>query len=943
MRRNLLAEIARAFLALVALVALVAGLPWALVALVGWPLPHDLPSLAQLREALGGSSISDTVIIKALALVCWVAWAQLVVCTAVEVRAWLQGRIAANLPMAGLLQPVIRQLVMSALLLAGSFRAAPPALASWQPEPVPQVVSAWPHPAPTDQSSVVSPGTAPTAPSASVPPPRKCVVKPRDSLWRLAEAHLGDGMRWRELWELNRGVPQRDGRALRRPELIRPGWLLTFPADASGLDEVLAPAAPAPAAPVPPPTPPAAADEQPPAHAAVVIPPVAPPNSVEDAGPAKTDPPPIPSASAPRDLRSQSETPHHRRNDDLPLPFRIGGGGLLAAGVVATLHRLRRVQQRHRRTGRMIPVPAGKAAEAEASLRASASETAADRLDLALRALAGCLAQRRHGPVPAIDAVSVDGDEMEFLLAATVDAPHGPFEVIGGGRSWTLPAAVDPGALEALAVGMAAPAPALVQIGRTGDREVLIDLEAAARAAVRGSPVAADALMRAIALGLATSTWADDVRLVVIGPAPRGLEGLDRVRVAADLKSVVDDLEVEVWATTKELVGAGRASTIEARVSMSGDPWTPTIVVLMEQGGGEALERLLELAGQAHALAVVGHALPDAMVDRELVIEGETLTARPPGITLTPISEPGDESEAVGEVLELAESRAEGVDTFAIEEPGESGSTMAVEAPVLPLGALPDDDDGGDVVIRVLGPVEIEGGAGPVDRRKSKELVTYLALHPRGVDEGRIKAALWPNEIPSQGSFNQTISRARMCLGTGSDGSNHLPHVEDGLYRLGNSVHTDFQRLEAAYRLAKDEPGSQALEALARALALVRGIPFEGTKGGYNWAHTEGLVARMEAVVADAAHLVAQSALAQGDTGQALWAAAQGLLASPGDEVLFRDRMRAHDAAGNPAGVESVMDELCRVVEALEPYDALHPETIALYEELSRHRRRRTG
>jgi hypothetical protein len=46
--------------------------------------------------------------------------------------------------------------------------------------------------------------------------------------------------------------------------------------------------------------------------------------------------------------------------------------------------------------------------------------------------------------------------------------------------------------------------------------------------------------------------------------------------------------------------------------------------------------------------------------------------------------------------------------------------------------------------------------------------------------------------------------------------------------------------------------------------------------------------------------------------------------------------MLAADAAGNPAGVEAVLDELCQVVEALEPYDALHPETLAVYERVSR-------
>jgi hypothetical protein len=52
--------------------------------------------------------------------------------------------------------------------------------------------------------------------------------------------------------------------------------------------------------------------------------------------------------------------------------------------------------------------------------------------------------------------------------------------------------------------------------------------------------------------------------------------------------------------------------------------------------------------------------------------------------------------------------------------------------------------------------------------------------------------------------------------------------------------------------------------------------------------------------------------------------------------------MLACDLAGNPAGVEAVMDELGAVAEALEPYDTLHPETITLYNQLS-HRRRRTG
>jgi hypothetical protein len=55
------------------------------------------------------------------------------------------------------------------------------------------------------------------------------------------------------------------------------------------------------------------------------------------------------------------------------------------------------------------------------------------------------------------------------------------------------------------------------------------------------------------------------------------------------------------------------------------------------------------------------------------------------------------------------------------------------------------------------------------------------------------------------------------------------------------------------------------------------------------------------------------------------------------DERLYRILLRAADAVGNPAGVESVMAELVRLVaEDIEPYDAVHPETLELYRSLSR-------
>ncbi|MDP9416848.1 MAG: LysM peptidoglycan-binding domain-containing protein [Actinomycetota bacterium] len=61
------------------------------------------------------------------------------------------------------------------------------------------------------------------------------MVQPRDNLWDIAEAHLRDGMRWREIWRLNEGRTQPDGDTLRDPDLIQPGWQLRMPADARSL------------------------------------------------------------------------------------------------------------------------------------------------------------------------------------------------------------------------------------------------------------------------------------------------------------------------------------------------------------------------------------------------------------------------------------------------------------------------------------------------------------------------------------------------------------------------------------------------------------------------------------------------------------------------------------------------------------------------------------
>ena len=69
-------DVVRGLAALAVLVALVIGVPIGLVLLVGWPLPTVLPSADAVADAVTRTGVSDRTVVKIVACVLWVAWAQ---------------------------------------------------------------------------------------------------------------------------------------------------------------------------------------------------------------------------------------------------------------------------------------------------------------------------------------------------------------------------------------------------------------------------------------------------------------------------------------------------------------------------------------------------------------------------------------------------------------------------------------------------------------------------------------------------------------------------------------------------------------------------------------------------------------------------------------------------------------------------------------------------
>lgn len=211
--------------ALVLLSVLLVGLPWGLIHYIGWPLPDHLPSLAEATTWLWRGSFHTGTLLDILAVACWILWGFFVVdvtgCLADAVTGIRRPGFAlppgpmhllASLLVGGLLLALLghRTPAIAAVLPAGHATAAP-------------VVATAPPTA----------GLGGGHPTVTVAEPAGGV---HDSLWRIAERHLGDGHRWPEIWHLNQGRTQNDGRVFTDPDLIYSGWTLLLPATGHDAD-----------------------------------------------------------------------------------------------------------------------------------------------------------------------------------------------------------------------------------------------------------------------------------------------------------------------------------------------------------------------------------------------------------------------------------------------------------------------------------------------------------------------------------------------------------------------------------------------------------------------------------------------------------------------------------------------------------------------------------
>lgn len=545
--------------ATLAILLIAVGTPIVLLAIDAVPGPSDV---TWDRLTAPDDGTLALVIISAVA---WVAWAVMLVSLIAELVARVRGVRTVRLPGLAMPQLAAGRLVAVAALLfistpVASESVSLPAAATLPVQPVAAVATAaQPPSAPLATTHTATPEPRPTIPYT---------VKRGDSLWRIAQEHLGGGTRFREIVALNeqalngqpdfiapglvlrlpderpesdpgdayivqrgdtlseiaeaqlgeadrypeifdasRATVQPDGDRITDPDLIRPGWRLTLPIE----DHTHRGAR-------------TKQDE-----------------SDSERPPEVAEPPEITHADSSADSAGNEMAVQPSSDEDLPgwvLPGLAGAGAVLAGSLLLVLRQHRRTQLRYRRPGHVIVPPPSELTPTEKSVQASGSITAPriEVLDRALRQLG------ESTPGTRVVTATLGSAEVVVKLATPAELP-GPWS--GTGTSWRI-ALTD---VPAGQLGSGAPYPLLVSIGIDADGAlVLINLEEVHAATIAGDPLKTAPLGRHIAAELALNPWSSLAEVDTVGIGAE-LAEIDPSRLhhhAGDDTAFLDQLAVDL-------------------------------------------------------------------------------------------------------------------------------------------------------------------------------------------------------------------------------------------------------------------------------------------------------------------------------------------------------------------------------------------------------------
>jgi DNA-binding SARP family transcriptional activator len=918
----------RALTGIAVTAALLAGLPWGLEAMTGSPLPRSWPGWAQAQRFLA-SPLTDGAIIRFLADAAWLLWAAFALSLAIELIAATRGQPAPRLPAIAPVQALAAALVGATMMTAlhaprAQTRTAPPLHAAL---PSATSISAPLVPGHTAQLTAASgpAARAGSARSTAQARPKVYRVREDDDLWDIAGRFLGDPEEWHQVYQLNKGRPQPDGRCLTDPNLIIPGWVLLIPQPAGTHATAPHPGRPGTRTPgggrTPGPSPSPSRTPRPTQSA---------------------EPSPRPSRAAPSPGPSSGSSTPGRGTHTPQVSVRLPSGALIGIGVavmIAAAITLAAIQRRRRYRPRPGP-PSTLAPETPP-----------------LPEVISALRRAARPPLPATgpeagdqDAPLVTGPDGEDLTAADPYADLYEALPAPDADSGSHAPGEDPDSVPQ--PGPEHPArrelpPGTVPAGVRGDAETPVDIDIAGLGGLGLTGPGAEPAARAILAALlaqappgetglpAVIIPAADAARLLPGTSPATIPGL---AVPATADTALGELEA-LQLTLARLSGADDDLADAGLAPGTGGPGV-TLIAAPGQGTARRLAGILEAGRRTGIAAVLLGAWP-AGVTCQVAADGTVTSVTPPnpdldGIRLFTLG--AAEAAAIAGVLQEAggsppASRPATPAPADGQRPPAAGRAprirylTAPEAPPHPArlpGPLPDPPASaaageqpepgtppGDrpVQLALLGPLRITAAGQEVagGMRKARELLAFLAVQqPEGTSGEAISEALWPEVDPGRaaGQRNLALRKARELLRTATG----LPEPRwilnvSGRYRLDPAlIGTDLEAFSEALEAARTASGDARLAASRRAVALYRGELAEGA--GYEWAEPYAETARRRAL--DAWTTIAEI-LQPADPDQALSALETALSHDPYNEYLYVRIMRLQAAAGHPEAVRRTL------------------------------------
>ena len=978
--------------ALALLASAVIGLPVVLYRFSGSPLPRHIVSWHLIWAVLSRQN-DGSLLLAAIRDCSWLAWLLFTVSVLAEAQAAILGHRPPHLRLGGI-QGAAAHLVALATLAF----AAPSTITLSAITPSGTAAAGMTQPAITLSASVTGTSGQPAV-GLTARTMRVITVRPGDCLWSIAQHYLGAGDRYPEIVRLNYGHDMGNGLAFTNPALIESGWRLFLPGNGNGVSHPGAGSGASSQHPGHATNDPHYRRRHPAArqHPEDDRVPNS-PDGNGAVRPRRTSSIRAAASQSPAGGQGQSlETAPYQTSasadvatDQLPQAA-VFITGALAGAVLTSLMRLRWRQRQNRHRGRHIALPADRRAmAAERRLRSAALAEA-----IPLETLGDALASLEAGIIgagrmlPEIVGLHVTPDVLEVLLGAPApDAPPAPYVISPGrqGMCWQLelpamapPVPGDPascyGSAAARDRGSACHLlPGLVTVGATSAGYLLLDLESLQVTGCDGPADLIDQVISTTATELAAGQWSGWYDLILVGCDE--LEVLGRAEHCGTLDEALSMLEARCAAAGPRIAARAPADVRELRLTEpDNEDWGLTILISRTEPDPAQLSRLLELAedgpgGVAALVAGDPEALDGRMTPTVLQLAPDPSAAdkvianvAPLQITVRPRALSAADYAAIAMLFAVA---ADVDDVAMTDEPypayaappwlpqaadvlpqvadplPQAAELLSPAAEMRPEGDAASEPHGGQdaapkvrpraadcpqLRVRVLGPFTITGSAEQLQPKQAELVLALMLAAPAGLSNSALCSLLGadPDHPKPADAVRQIITRTRRRLGPASDGQEYIIHAGNGRYLLHPDASldwTEFRELAMCGTTAE----------LRTAVSLIRGQPFTGS---YFWWIDVPLIETVRAEVVDAAETLAEVELAGGSARAAARAARAGLLADSSAEQLWRVLMRAEHAAGSAAGVTGAWRHCLDAIEEIAPGGEPHPDTAALYQELT--------